>query len=49
MHPRARSLPGKEQLLPWGAAKFFTEPQYNPFPAIFVRLNAIDPGQLRSC
>jgi len=36
----------KETLLAADAAKFFTEPHYNGFPAILVRLPAIDADEL---
>jgi hypothetical protein len=37
----------KESLLAADEEKFFTEPHYNGFPAILVRLAAIDPAELR--
>lgn len=37
----------KESLLAADEEKFFTEPHYNGFPAILVRLAAIDPEELR--
>ena len=36
----------KEELLAADPEKFFTEPHYNGFPAILVRLEAIDVGEL---
>ena len=36
----------KETLLAADTAKFFTEPHYNGFPAILVRLPAIDAEEL---
>jgi hypothetical protein len=36
----------KEMLLAADAAKFFTEPHYNGFPAVLVRLPAIDVDEL---
>jgi hypothetical protein len=36
----------KEMLLAADAAKFFTEPHYNGFPAVLVRLDAIDVDEL---
>ncbi|QNE19404.1 hypothetical protein F1D05_17620 [Kribbella qitaiheensis] len=36
----------KQELLAADPAKFFTEPHYNGFPAILVRLPAIDPTEL---
>jgi hypothetical protein len=37
----------KEMLLAADSAKFFTEPHYNGFPAILVRLAAVDVEELR--
>jgi hypothetical protein len=37
----------KETLLVADAEKFFTEPHYNGYPAILVRLPAVDVGELR--
>ena len=45
----AISTPGlaaKEVLLHSDERKFFTEPHYNGFPAILVRLEAIEPDEL---
>lgn len=36
----------KEALLSANEEKFFTEPHYNGFPAVLVRLPAIDVGEL---
>ena len=36
----------KEALLAADGAKFFTEPHYNGFPAVLVRLPAIDADEL---
>jgi hypothetical protein len=36
----------KEALLASGPDKFFTEPHYNGFPAVLVRLPAIEAGEL---
>ena len=36
----------KEALLALDSEKFFTEPHYNGFPAILVRLPMIDPDEL---
>ena len=36
----------KQALLASGEEKFFTEPHYNGFPAILVRLPLIDPDEL---
>ena len=43
---RVASLAEKEQLLAADPAKFFTEPHYNGFPAVLIRLAAIDTGEL---
>jgi hypothetical protein len=37
----------KEALLASGEEKFFTEPHYNGFPAVLVRLPLIDPDELQ--
>ena len=37
----------KDMLLASDDAKFFTEPHYNGFPAVLVRLAAIDARELR--
>jgi hypothetical protein len=36
----------KEALIDMDPDAFFTEPHYNGFPAILVRLEAVDPGLL---
>jgi len=41
------SLDDKEILLALDPEKFFTEPHYNGFPAVLVRLPAITIGELR--
>jgi hypothetical protein len=43
---RVASLADKEELLAADPEKFFTEPHYNGFPAVLVRLPAIDAGEL---
>jgi hypothetical protein len=43
---RVASQAEKEELLAADPAKFFTEPHYNGFPAVLVRLPAIDTGEL---
>jgi hypothetical protein len=43
---RVASLVDKELLLATDAAKFFTEPHYNGYPAVLVRLPAIEPDEL---
>ena len=40
------NLEMKEMLLAMDEPKFFTEPHYNGFPAILVRLEAIDAEEL---
>jgi len=37
----------KEMLLASDPVKFFTEPHYNGFPAVLVRLDAVDTDELR--
>ncbi len=36
----------KEELLASAPGKFFTEPHYNGFPAVLVRLDAVDAEEL---
>jgi hypothetical protein len=43
---RVANLAEKEELLSADPEKFFTEPHYNGFPAVLVRLSAIDVGEL---
>lgn len=43
---RVADLNEKELLLASGGEKFFTEPHYNGFPAILVRLALIDVAEL---
>lgn len=43
---RVASLAEKEALLAADPEKFFTEPHYNGFPAVLVRLPSIDAGEL---
>ena len=43
---RVASKTEKEELLAADPDKFFTEPHYNGFPAVLVRLPAIDTGEL---
>jgi hypothetical protein len=43
---RVASLAEKEEPLAADPEKFFTEPHYNGFPAVLVRLPAIDAGEL---
>jgi hypothetical protein len=43
---RVATLAEKEELLAADRAKFFTEPHYNGFPAVLVRLPAIDASEL---
>lgn len=44
---RVASLDAKEILLMADSAKFFTEPHYDGFPAVLVRLKEIDRAALR--
>ena len=43
---RVASLAAKDELIAADPVKFFTEPHYNGFPAVLVRLPAIDVGEL---
>ncbi len=43
---RVASVAEKEELLAVDPEKFFTEPHYNGYPAVLVRLPAIDAGEL---
>ena len=45
---RVRNQEEKAALLAGDPSLFFTEPHYNGFPAVLVRLPAITPAQLRS-
>lgn len=44
---RVASLDDKDVLLALDPAKFFTEPHYNGFPAVLVRLPAVTARELR--
>ena len=44
---RTASLDDKEFLLSLDSAKFFTEPHYNGYPAVLVRLAAVSARELR--
>jgi hypothetical protein len=44
---RVASLDDKEFLIAANPVKFFTEPHYDGFPAILVRLSAVSPGELK--
>ena len=44
---RVASLDDKDVLLALDPSKFFTEPHYNGFPAVLVRLPAVTVGELR--
>jgi len=44
---RVSGQAGKELLLASDPGKFFTEPHYNGFPAVLVRLAAVDAEELR--
>jgi hypothetical protein len=43
---RVANLAAKEELIAADPAKFFTEPHYNGFPAVLVRLPAVDVSEL---
>lgn len=43
---RTRSLEDKETWIATDPEKFFTEPHYNGYPAVLVRLANIDPVEL---
>lgn len=45
---RVANLYDKDFLLALDPAKFFTEPHYNGFPAVLVRLPAVTARELRS-
>jgi hypothetical protein len=45
---RVASLDDKEFLLASDPTKFFTEPHYNGYPAVLVRLQAVTAGELKS-
>jgi hypothetical protein len=45
---RVANLEDKAFLLSLDSAKFFTEPHYNGYPAVMVRLPAVTVGELRS-
>lgn len=45
---RTASLDDKDFLLGLDPAKFFTEPHYNGYPAVLVRLPAVTAGELRA-
>jgi len=45
---RVRDQAEKASLLAGDPEIFFTEPHYNGFPAVLVRLPAVTPAQLRS-
>jgi hypothetical protein len=44
---RVASLAEKEALLAAGPDRFFTEPHYNGYRAVLVRLGAVDEDELR--
>jgi hypothetical protein len=44
---RVTSLADKEVLLSMDTEKFFTEPHYDGFPAILVRLSAVSAAEMR--
>jgi hypothetical protein len=45
---RVASLDDKDVLLALDPLKFFTEPHYNGFPAVLVRLPAVTRGELKA-
>ena len=45
---RVASLDDKDTLLAVDGDKFFTEPHYNGFPAVLVRLPAVDIAELEA-
>lgn len=45
---RVRNNLEKDMLIESEPDKFFTEPHYNAFPAVLVRLDAIDTNELKS-
>lgn len=45
---RVRDTQEKEMLLATEPELFFTEPHYNGFPAVLVRLSAVDPDDLKN-
>ena len=47
VHVRKAGLAEKDMLLASDPAKFFTEPHYNGFPAVLVRLPAVETDELR--
>ena len=44
---RVANLEEKELMLSLDQDKFFTEPHYNGFPAVLIRLEKISPDELR--
>lgn len=44
---RVADLVEKDSLLALDARKFFTEPHYDGFPAVLVRLASVDRGELK--
>jgi hypothetical protein len=44
---RVANTIAKDMLLASDKEKFFTEPHYNGFPAVLVRLPVVDAGELR--
>ncbi len=44
---RVANLAEKEELIAADPEKFFTEPHYNGYPAVLVRLAAVDEAELR--
>lgn len=44
---RTRGVVGKDELIAADPDIYFTEPHYNGFPAVLVRLEAVDVDELR--
>ena len=44
---RVATLVDKDMMISAEPAKFFTEPHYNGYPAVLVRLSAVSVGELR--
>ena len=45
---RVKNLDEKDIVLSINPAKFFTEPHYNDFPAVLVRLASVEPSELEA-
>ncbi len=44
---RVRDLQDKESLMALDPAKYFSEPHYDGYPAVLVRLDKVSPAELR--